>query len=81
MRMKDNLINFLYDKNYFISIYENYIYVFNYLELISLSDQNITLKLENFQLEITGSNLFITKMLPNEILIKGNFQKVGFNYE
>ena len=81
MHMKDNLINFLYDKNYFINIYDDYIHVFNYQELISLSSKKIVLKLESFKILIDGSNLFITRLLPNEILIKGNVSKVEFSYE
>lgn len=81
MHMKDNLINFLYDKKYFIDIYDEFIHVFNYRELISLSDSKIILKMENFKIILLGINLFITKMLPNEILIKGNINKVEFVYE
>ncbi len=79
--MKDNLINFLYDKNYFINIYDEYIHIFNYRELISLSSKKIILKMESFKININGTDLFITKMLPNEILIKGNIVKVEFSYE
>ena len=81
MHMKDNLINFLYDKKYFINIYDEYIHVFNYQELVSLSSKKIVLKMETFKIEVTGDNLFITRMLPNEILIKGIIGKVEFSYE
>ena len=81
MHIKDNLINFLYDKNYFINIYDEYIHVFNYIELISLSSNKIILKLEKFKLIINGQELFITKMIPNEILIKGSINSVEFLYE
>ncbi len=79
--MKDNLINFLYDKKYFINIYDEYIHIFNYQELVSLSSKKIVLKMETFKIEVTGDNLFITRMLPNEILIKGIIGKVEFSYE
>ena len=81
MHMKDSLINFLYDKKYFINIYDEYIHVFNYEELISLSSKKIELKFSNFKLVIDGENLFINKMFPNEMLIKGSIYKVGFIYE
>ena len=80
MHMKDSLINFLYDKKYFINIYDEYIHVFNYEELISLSSKKIELKFSNFKLVIDGSELFINKMFPNEMLIKGTINKVGFVY-
>lgn len=81
MHMKDSLINFLYDKKYFINIYDEYIHVFNYEELISLSSKKIELKFSSFKLVIDGDNLFINKMFPNEMLIKGIINKVGFVYE
>lgn len=81
MHMKENLINFLYDKEYFINIYDGFIHVFNYKELISLNNKKIILKMEKFILTISGEYLFITKMMPNEILIKGDIKNVGKNYE
>ena len=81
MHMKDSLINFLYDKNYFLNIYDEFIHVFNYQELISLSSKKIILKMESFKIDVSGTDLFITRMLPNEILIKGSIGKVEFIYE
>ena len=81
MHIKDTLINFLYDKEYFISIYDSFIHVFNYKELISLTSKLVILKLDKFKLEIKGEDLFITKMMPNEILIRGIIKNVGINYE
>ena len=80
MNIKDTLVNFLYDKDYFITIYENYIHVFNYKKLISLTSKLIVLEMNKFNLEIKGSELFITKMSKNELLIKGYITKVGLNY-
>ena len=81
MHIKDTLINFLYDKEYFISIYNNYIHIFNYQELNSLTSNLIILKMNKFTLNIKGDNLFITKMIPSEILIKGTITNVGISYE
>lgn len=81
MHIKDTLINFLYDKDYFISIYDTYIHVFNYRDLVSLTSILIVLKMDKFSLEIKGEDLFITKMMPNEILIKGKIKNVGITYE
>ena len=81
MHIKDTLINFLYDKEYFISIYNNYIHIYNYKELISLTSKLIILKMDKFNLEIKGNNLFITKMETREILINGMIKNVGMSYE
>lgn len=81
MHIRENLTNFLYDKNYFISIYDNYIYVYNYFDLLLLTDIKIVLKLEKFNLTINGENLYISKLLPKEILIKGKILNIGIDYE
>ena len=81
MHIKENLVNFLYDKKYFITLYDEFIYVFNYQELTNLSEKEIILKMPNFNLCIIGENLYVTKLLPNEILIKGTIKKVGKTYE
>ena len=81
MHIKENLTNFLYDKNYFISIYDKYIYIFNYLDLILLSADKIVLKMEKFKLVIKGNELFIAKLYPKELLIKGIINNIGIEYE
>ena len=57
MNLKESLVNFLYDKNYFINIYDDYIHVFNFQELISLSDKKIILSLEKHLLKIMKEKL------------------------
>ena len=81
MHIKDNLTNFLYDQNYYIAMYDNYLYVFNYLNLDLLTNKKIVLKLEKFKLLIKGENLFISKLLPQEIFIKGKIENIGIDYE
>lgn len=71
MLMINNIKNYLYDKKYFINLFDNYIHVFNYFKLLKFNNKEIDLKLENFILKIKGQDLFITKMTNNEILIKG----------
>ncbi len=81
MHMKDNLVNFLYDKKYFITMYEQYVHVFNYKELISLNSDLIVLKMEDFVLNVKGRNLFVRQMMAHEILIKGEVESVMRSYE
>ena len=77
MHIKDNLINFLYDKKYFIGLYDNCLYCFNYVELLELNNNVIVLKMPDGKLKINGNNLFVNKMCVNEMLIKGNISSIG----
>ena len=76
MKIVNDIKSFLYDKDYFINIYENVVYVFNYLDLLSFSDQEIDLQLEQFKIKINGNNLIIVKMMEKEILVKGNIESL-----
>ena len=41
MKMINNIKSFLYDKDYFINVFDNYVYVFNYQDLNHFSDTQI----------------------------------------
>ena len=45
-----------------------------------IKDNLINFLYDNY-IRIAGNNLFITKMLSKEILIKGKISNIGFNYE
>ncbi|MDD5865595.1 MAG: YabP/YqfC family sporulation protein [bacterium] len=77
MNIKNAIINFLYDNNYFISFFKDSIYIYNYERIINLSENKITLKIENFTIDIIGNNLKITQMNNIELLIEGNIKNIG----
>jgi len=78
MHILKTLKNYLYDENYVVNIYNNYLYLFNYVELIKLTDTNIKIKFEKFNIDITGENFMVYKMTNKEMLIKGNVDNVRF---
>ena len=44
MNIFNSLSSFLYDKNYFIALFENEIYVYNYKDIILLKEKSLTPK-------------------------------------
>lgn len=80
LHFKENFKNFLYDLDNFITIYENYLHVFNYHKLERLSKEEIILTFANKIIKITGQNLLIKKMTKQELLIDGIIMKVEFVY-
>lgn len=78
MRMIKNLQNFLYDQEYYIDLFNNCLHVYCYIDLLSLSDTYIELKLKEFILKIKGENLVVRNMDKNEILIKGIINNMRF---
>lgn len=81
LNIKNTIIDFLYDKKYFITMYENYLYIYNFQEIITLTNELIELSIENFKLKITGSDLKIKKINSSELLIEGNIISIGKIYE
>ena len=79
MHILNNLRNYLYEQNDIVNIYDNYLYLFNYVELIKLSETNLIIKFANFDIEVEGHDFLIYKMTKKEMLIKGCVTMVRFN--
>ncbi len=73
--------NYLKQEDYYIIIYRNFIYVYKYIDILKFNDKYISLKLNKLILNITGFDMLITKLEKNELLIKGNINKVEKIYE
>lgn len=80
MNIVNNIREFLYNKNYFISFFETYIHVFNFNNLITVNDSLAEFSFNDFKLVIIGKNFIVKKMLKNEILINGIIEKVEYKY-
>lgn len=76
MKLIDRLDNYLCDKEYRIIIKDNEINIVNYNEIIDFSLNKITIRYKDKLISIEGNNLFITKMMDNEVLISGNISNI-----
>ncbi len=81
MNIRNNIINYLYDKDYIITMYENSLYIFNYKRLFDFNDTKITVTLNDRGISIHGKNLSIVKMTKDELLINGTISKIEVNDE
>ena len=77
MKIIDRLDNYLYDREYKIIIKENYVDIINYDEIIDFSTLKIAVKYKNKKITIEGTNLVISKMVDNEVLVTGNIATVS----
>jgi len=76
MKFYNALSDFLYDKNYFITIFENNIHIYKYIELTRLTSEEIILQLPDFQIVIIGNNLIIKQMNSEELIVQGDIVEV-----
>lgn len=79
MKLISKLDRYLEDKNYEIIIKENSVNVINFQEIIDFSINKITLRCENKIINIEGKNLIISKMLDEEVLIRGIISNIRIN--
>ena len=71
MKFANALSDFLYDKKYFITVFDNNVHVFRYIELLKLSSSEINIRMNDFILSIKGKDLMISQMNNEEMLITG----------
>lgn len=75
-----NISTYLRNDSYNINISQNNIYINNYTKVDNISDNNISIIVDNSLLIIKGNNFKITKILNNEILFNGQINTIEITY-
>ncbi len=73
--------SFLYDKEYFISIFESNIHIYGFINIIKFSDAMAVFEFKNFNLNVKGEKLLVNKLLQNEVIISGNIKSLNIMNE
>lgn len=76
MNIKDNILNYLYDRDYCMCMYDDYFYIFNYKYLDLFNDNKIILSLRKKKLTLTGSDLLLVRITKEELLVKGTIANI-----
>lgn len=79
MKLINRLDNYLYDREYKITIKENCVDIVNYDEIVDFSLTKISVRYKKKIIIIEGFDLTISKMVDNEVLIAGNINMVRIN--
>ena len=74
--MSNFISNYINDKEFRFTVYEDKIHIINFNKIITLEDNYISLLSNNKRISIKGSNLVLVKLLDNELLIKGNITSI-----
>ncbi len=72
-----NVKDFL-DRQFRIIILENKINIVNFIDIDAFNDNNIIVKYVDGIVSIRGDYLIISKLLDNEVLIKGFIKQIEF---
>ena len=79
MKLVNRVEAYLQDSEYKIIIKNNQINIVNYDEIIDFSLTKVSVRYKNKLFITEGKNLVISKMLKDEILIKGNIENIRIN--
>ncbi len=81
MKHTSNLRNYIYQKEFKITIKKNMIDVENFTNIGKIENYEIVIYNNKEKITIKGKNLSINKMLSSEVLILGNYNEVIFEGE
>ena len=75
----NRLDNYLYDREYKITVKENYVDIVNYDEIVDFTLTKISVRYNNKIIIVEGNNLTISKMIDNEVLVMGLVTSIRIN--
>lgn len=81
MNIRDNITNYLFDRDYLICAYDDHVYIYNYTFLENFSDTKISVKVKSHYISITGKSMIVVKVTKEEMLIKGSILSIKFENE
>ena len=81
MNIRNNITNYLFDKEYIICAYEYNIYIFNYNYLDSFNSKRMSIRIPKKYLVINGEDLKIIKITKEEMLINGTIRGLTIDDE
>lgn len=74
--MLKSLNRFIRNKDFYLNYWNNQININNFIEILVLEDDKVVLSIPSGKLVVRGSNIMITKLLDNEILLTGDFSSI-----
>ena len=76
MNIFNKLDRYITDKEYKMIIKKDQINIINYIEIKDFSSTKIIIKTPDNIITVTGSNLVVSKMQDNEVLITGSIKLI-----
>ena len=70
------IINYIRDNEFKMIVLENKIDIVNYLDLLSMNDERVSVSTSFGRIVIKGNDLTVKKLLNKEVLIVGKFMSI-----
>ncbi len=74
--MHEKLSNYINDKEFRFTVYENKIHIMNFTRIITLEENYVSFQSYHKKIIIEGNRLALQKLLEKEMLISGNITKI-----
>lgn len=81
MKHTSNLRNYIYQKEFKITLKKNMIDIENFTNIGKIENYEIVIYNNKEKITIKGKNLSVNKMLSSEVLILGNYNEIIFEGE
>lgn len=69
---------YILESNFKLTYIDNKLDIVNYNEIVHFDSNKIIINYNTSSICITGDNLYVSRLLKDEVLIEGNIQKVEF---
>ena len=79
--MIDKIREYIKDDEFRLTIFKNQLHIINYLEILTLSNKQVSIDTGSNLIVLHGENLILNKLLDNEILITGKIYTVEELYD
>lgn len=77
--MVDYFDRYLVDKDYKVTISDRTIHIMNYIEVEDFSSTRVVVRYEGGRTILTGTDLVVSKMQDEELLITGKLKMIEYN--
>ncbi len=76
MKLIESFRNYLLEEEFKINILNNKINIINYTDIMGFNSKEVIVKHKNGEVIVKGSDLTITRLLIDEVLIVGNIKNI-----
>ena len=79
--MFERVHSYFHDDEFRFTIYEDQLHVLNFKQILILEDYYISFRSLNKTISVRGQDLALTKLLENEMLIRGDILQIEVNHD
>ncbi len=79
MKLFNYLDRYIVDNDFKVIIMDNYLNIINYLEVLDFSSKEISVRYDKGIMIIKGIDLVVSKMMDEELLIRGKILSISYS--